>query len=464
MEAGSLRFCLVVFLFDCTLSPSPPPAVVGWAVHWHRMAGRHGSGNGGGTGGEGSPSQVTRRNFVLGVLHGWFLAGGLAFADPYTVLPVFVRHVTGASWVVGLAAPLFRGGGFLPQIVTAWYAQTFRRQKPLLIAVMAVRFLAWVGIATATFLLGGSRPPLALAIVFALLLVFSLAGGVGAVPFQELFARLFPPTLRGRFLAVRQLGGGLLAVAAGLLVTRILERPLSFEHRYGLLFLLSAGTMALGFVALALVSEPSVEPHRAEREPIGRFLRSLGGLLRNDPALVRLLTAELLVRTIHLALPFFVLDFRSRFGLGTAFVGSALSASMAGQLVSNLWWGRLSDRLGNRAVVLAVNSLAVAMVAGALLAPSPAAALGVFAIAGAVLAGNAIGYVNFLLELAPQAQRPAYIALRGTLTAPMLFLGVPGGLLVDRIGYLAVDGIVLAGTLASVVAALALPCLRRSEG
>ena len=411
---------------------------------------------------EGAPPPVTRRNFVLGVLHGWFLAGGLAFADPYTVLPVFVRHVTGASWVVGLAAPLLRGGGFLPQVFTARYAETLRRQKPLLIGVMAVRFLAWVGIAAVTYGLAGRAPALALGTVFALLLVFSLAGGVGAVPFQELFARLFPPTLRGRFLAVRQLGGGALAVAAGLLVGRILERPAPFEARYGLLFLLSAGTMAVGFAALALVAEPVQAPARERPEPLGPYLRRLAGLLRADRRLRRLLTAELLARTIHLCLPFLVLDFRGRFGLGTAFVGTALSANMAGQLVSNLWWGRLSDRLGNRAVVLAVNTLAAVTAAGALLAPSPAAALAVFAVAGAVLAGNAIGYVNFLLELAPADRRPAYIALRGTVTAPMLFLGVPGGLLVDRFGYGAVEGLALAGAVGAIAAAAALPCLRRT--
>ncbi len=401
-----------------------------------------------------------RRNFVLGVLHGWFLAGGLAFADPYTVLPVFVRHVTNASWVVGLAAPLIRGGGFLPQIVTARYAETLSRQKPLLIAVMSVRFAAWVGIAAATFFLAGAHPMLALTLVLSLLLVFSLAGGVGAVPFQEIFARLFPPTLRGRFLAVRQLGGGLLAILAGLAVKLILDRSLPFASRYGLLFALSALTMAFGFIALASVTESPTPPQKTVPERFPRFLERLQEILRSDRGFRRLLVAELFLRTIHLCLPFLVLDFRTRFGLGIGFVGTALSASMAGQLISNLWWGRLSDRHGNRFVVLTVNGLAVLLTAGALLAPAPAAALAVFFLAGSVLSGSTIGYLNYLLELAPASQRPAYISLRGTLTAPMLFLGVPGGLLVDRLGYGCVEAIAFVGALGAMAAAFRLPCLR----
>jgi len=376
------------------------------------------------------------------------------------VLPVFVQHVTSSSWIVGLAAPLIRGGGFLPQILTARYAETLSRQKPLLIAVMSVRFAAWVGIATVTFFLAGPHPTLALSLVLTLLLVFSLAGGVGAVPFQEIFARLFPPRLRGRFLAVRQLGGGLLAILAGLVVRDVLDRALPFSIRYGLLFALSAAIMALGFVALASVVEPHSRPQKAQPEPLPGFLVRLRRILATDHGFQKLLLTELLLRTIHLSLPFMVLDFRSRFGLGIGFVGTALSASMAGQLVSNLWWGRLSDRRGNRSVVLTVNLLAVAMTAGAFLAPSPAVGLAVFFLAGAVLSGSSIGYVNYLLELAPVPQRPAYISLRGTLTAPLLFLGVPGGLLVDRLGYGSVEVIALLGTVGALVAALRLPCLR----
>ncbi len=400
------------------------------------------------------------RNFILGLLHGWFLRGGLAFADPYTVLPVFVRHVTSASWVVGLTAPLMRGGGFLPQILTARYAETVAKQKSILVAVVAVRFASWLGIAAATYFLAGTSPLLALVVVLGLLLVFSLAGGVGAVPFQELLARLFPPTLRGRFLSLRQLGGGLMAVLAGAGVKIILDQPLRFASRYALLFLLSAGTMSIGFLALVLIREPAIEPVTRSMQPLPHFMRRLGGILRTNAHLRRVLTAELLLRTINICLPFLVLDFRARLGAGVAFVAMALSASMTGQLVSNLWWGRLSDHRGNRAVILTVNTMAAVTIAGALAVQSTWEALGVFALAGSVLSGNAVGYVNYLLELAPRTERPAFISLRGTLTSPMLFLGVPGGLLVDAFGYTSVEVLALVGTLAGVVAAFRLPCLR----
>jgi len=397
---------------------------------------------------------------VLGVLHGWFLAGGLAFADPYTVLPVFLRELTASNWVVGLAAPLIRGGGFLPQILTARYAETLSRQKPLLIAVMAVRFIAWLGIAAAAFFLSGSYPAQTLLLIMLLLLLFSLAGGVGAVPFQEIFARLFPPTLRGRFLATRQLGGGLLAILGGLAVTYILDIPWPFPSRYGLLFALSAVTMTFGFIALASVTEEARKPHKKAPERLPRFLERLREILKVDHGLRRLLTAELLLRTIHICLPFLVLDFRTRMGLDMGFVGTALVARMAGQLISNLWWGKLSDRLGNRSVILVVNCMALVMAIGSVLVQSPFQALIVFFLAGSLLSGSTIGYPNYLLELAPASQRPAYISLRGTLTAPMLFLGVPGGLLVDHFGYASIEIIACIGAVGGLLAAFRLPCLR----
>jgi len=400
---------------------------------------------------------------VLGVLHGWFLAGGLAFADPYTVLPVFLRELSGANWVVGLAAPLMRGGGFLPQILTARYAETLSRQKPLLIGVMTLRFLAWIGIAGVTFFLADTHPARTLGLILVLLLMFSLAGGVGAVPFQEVFARLFPPTLRGRLLATRQLGGGILAILAGLAVTTILEGSLPFASRYGFLFALSASTMTFGFIALASLSEDEHPPSKTEPEKLPRFFHRLREILKTDHGLRWLVVTELFLRIIHICLPFLVLDFQVRFDVDATFVGTALIARMAGQLISNLWWGKLSDRHGNRTVILSVNIMAVLLTAGALGVRGPGGALIVFFLAGSVLSGSTIGYPNYLLELAPVSQRPAYISLRGTLTAPMLFLGVPGGILIDFFGYGLVEMIALVGALVALATAFRLPCLRPGQ-
>ncbi len=411
--------------------------------------------------GEGPPAP-TRWNFVAGLVHGWFLAGGLAFADPYTVLPVFVRHITHADWVVGLASPLLRAGGFLPQIWVARLAETLHRQKPVLILVMGVRFLCWLAIAAVTALVVPVHPTAGLVLILLFLFTFSFAGGVGAVPFQELYARLFPPTLRGRFLAWRQIGGGLLAIVAGGVVKMVLDRKDAFPLGYALLFLLSALTMAVGFVALASVREPQAPPRNNTPEPWPAFLVRLRTILRGDAIFRRLLATELGLRTLHLCLPFLVLDLKARLDLGVGFVATSLAASMAGQLIANLLWGSLSDRLGNRFVIVAVNVLAVGLAGLALAAWAPFAAVTVFFLSGAVLAGNQIGYLNYLLEAAPLAERPAYIALRGTIIVPTLFLGVPGGLLAGVVGYRLPEAFALVGAAASVLLALRLPCLRRN--
>lgn len=418
---------------------------------------------------ETSPGQsktgiTSKRNFILGLLHGWFLAGGLAFAEPYTVLPVFVQHLSSRSWIIGLASTLIRGGGFLPQIWMARRAETLSRQKPVLILVMAVRFLSWVGIATVTAWLIPIRPQAGLVLILSLLLLFSVAGGVGAVPFQELYARLFAPRIRGRFLAWRQLGGGLLAILVGWAVKLILDRPQAFPSAYALLFGASALTMSVGFVALASLREQALEPVRREPEPWFAFLSRLAGLLKSESAFRRLLMTEMLLRTIHLCLPFLVLDLKARLDLGMGFVATALSATMAGALLSNLGWGQLADRRGNRWVILLTCALAALMLIAALLAPTAPVAIFVFFLNGAVASGTNIGFVNYLLELAPLDRRPALISLRGTLVTPLLFLSIPGGVLADRFGYGIPELLALCGILAAILMALRLPCLRKAAG
>ena len=49
-----------------------------------------------------------RYNYVVGVIQGTIFMFGVAFMDPTTVIPVFVKHFTSSDFLVGLASSIHR--------------------------------------------------------------------------------------------------------------------------------------------------------------------------------------------------------------------------------------------------------------------------------------------------------------------------------------------------------------------
>jgi len=104
-------------------------------------------------------------------------------------------------------------------------------------------------------------------------------------------------------------------------------------------------------------------------------------------------------------------------------VGVYLVVQMGGGALSNLLWGWLGDRFGNRAVIVGTALAGLTIPAVALLAPvSDAAFLGVFAGIGATMSGVRLGYGNLILEMAAPELLPTCVALQNTLLAPVALM------------------------------------------
>jgi len=118
---------------------------------------------------------------------------------------------------------------------------------------------------------------------------FSFLGGAAAVAFYDIWAKVIPSNLRGRFFAFRQLGGGILAVGAGILVKIILSsRRFIFPTNYALLSLLSFLFISISYLALGSVKEPE---EKEVRPPLkfSVYLRRVMEILKSDSNLRRFL-------------------------------------------------------------------------------------------------------------------------------------------------------------------------------
>jgi hypothetical protein len=390
--------------------------------------------------------QHLKRNFNLGVLNGALFAFGDALQDANLVMSVFIYRLTGSSVLVGLLQPVRLGGWYLPQLFVSGRMQGARRKLPYYQLGTLFRATASIGVGLSVLLV--HDPRVLVPLVFLLLATFSLSGGLSGIAYADLVAKTIPPRRRGSFAAWRIFTGGLLALAGSFVVRYLIGggHGIAFPANFGLLLLLGSFGIASGMAAFVFIIEPpdtSVPP----RVSIPAQLSRSGALLRRNSDYRYFLLARILLMLSEVAAPFYIIYGKLTLGLPDSIAGTYLMVGTAANILSTSTWGRISDGIGNRTVLLLVCLLGVlgplaALGTGPLLALlghgswlPPVLFAAVFALLGAARTGLDAGGFNFLLDLAPHDDRPLYIGLTNTVVGLATLITAAGGLFVQLAGY-----------------------------
>jgi len=373
-----------------------------------------------------------RHNFLAAMVHGTFFQLSTAFVSPATILPAFINTLTGSKAIVGVMMAIATGGGYAAQLPAAKFLESRPHKRPALIAAISIRLVSWFLIAIMTYLWGVTHPLLVLTVFLLLLLIFSMAGGLGTVAYGDVIAKAIPAQRRGRFAGFRYLLGSLLAIGAGFAIRWILKRPDLFPYpaNFALIFLGSALSLSVAFSGFWLIREP-VEPVLGKPLNAQAFFRLARRLWRQYSNFRLFILNRLAGETWQISMPFYVLYARHDLRISTASIGLFVVGQLVGGMIGNLFWGFWGDRSGNRIVIVVSSLLLVTIPVAALLAPAGSGWVFtlVYVLIGFVIAGRRIGYTNYLLEIAAPDVRSTCIAMNGTWMIPTAFYPIIGGVL-----------------------------------
>ncbi len=374
-------------------------------------------------------------NNTKNAIHGFFLALAITVAEPSTILPLIVHHFSDNLILVGLFASLMRGGAIAVQLFAAFYAQSYSRVIPYLRIVFFFRFFSWFMIGVAIFLVGDKNPILTLWLIGIGLFFFSFSAGFGGIYFKEIIAKVFNREERGRTMANKQLFASLAAILSGGVTGIILEHfqaPMSYAY----LFMVSAFLMLIGLFAFASIDEP-VKTNVSQKEAsFWLFIRNAITLFGDDQRLRLQTTVSLLGYSFFLSLPFIILKAKESFELTGWLIGGFITIQMIGSMLGNLLlWKRFK---GNYIFMMQVAYLIVIIAfIIALFANSPFCYGLIFFLFGIAVDGFRNADLNLILEIAPEAKRPVYVAIHSTLSSIGLFFAIPGGYILQSYGYTA---------------------------
>lgn len=384
-----------------------------------------------------------RRNYTLGVTSGAIFGLVDSIVSPYLVLSLFVSDLGGSNFLVGLLPAIYNGGWFLPQFLMSHRMQRLPRKLPIYVSAAVVRIFCWLLLTAATFVTANSNPGLLLAVFFILLTIYSLASGIAGAPFMDIVAKTIPAERRGTYFGRRDFFGALVAIGGGYIVNFFLNPKSAppFPLNFGSLFLITLIAIAGGLGAFALVKEPTETA--ATREITFRDqLTAARNLLRENAVYRRYLLTRMALAVSDIASPFYAIYAIKILNVPAENVGLYIALSTASILVTNPFLSRVSDRRGNRILLIGA---AYAMIATPLIALAfgflpTGSALGlpfgiIFFIAGVVRAAVNIANPSYLLEIAPALDRSLYIGFTNTILGLATFVPIVGGILLDLTGF-----------------------------
>jgi MFS family permease len=365
----------------------------------------------------------------------------MGFTSYVTVIPLFISTLTDSSVLIGLIAAMHMIGWQLPQLLTSNLVSRLRRYKPLVLLMTLnerVPFFVLALVALAIPSIGKNA-----ALILALLVVTwqAMGGGLTGTAWQTMIAKIMPPELRGTFYGAQSSAANLLssggAVLGGLILSNI-----AAPGNFALCFLITGICMSISLAFLASAREPEGPPAQEVRRSSREFRSALMQILRTDAGFRLFLGARWLAQIAAVGSAFFTVFAVREFNMDAGTAGVMTGVLMIAQTIANPVFGLLGDRYSHRLMFAVGILMAGASAAIAMAAPSLEWFYVVFALTGFAGAGMWTTAMALTVEFGSEADRPAYIGLANTLTAPATVIApLVGGWMADAISYQVMFGV-----------------------
>jgi predicted MFS family arabinose efflux permease len=378
--------------------------------------------------------QAQPENFLIHLVSSSATKIADELASAKLVLAWLLATLGAPAALVALLVPVRESGALLPQLAVAGYLRRAPIRKWFWVAGSLAQGLAVIGMGLVTVTLQGAAAGWT---IIVLLAIFSLARGVCSVAHKDVLGKTIDKHRRGTVMGYAGAIAGVATVAAGALIA--LWRGAQVGPGLFLALLGMAGLLwILGALVFATLRE---QPGATEggANALTEALHSLG-LLRRDADFRHFVITRTLLLSTALSLPYYVLLAQNQAthagGLGVLMVASGLAASISAPV-----WGRLSDRSSRGTLVAsAVLAAAAGVIVFVLTAWEGPAGAGFYLLAGLFLivnvahSGVRLGRKTYLIDLATEKTRAAYVAVSNTLIGLLLLLGSLFGLLAEALG------------------------------
>jgi len=375
-----------------------------------------------------------RYNVTVGLMDGGMFGVALGFASFGTILPLFVASMTDSATLIGFVPAIHSAGWLLPQLFTASHTSRLRRYKRTVLMNTIHERIPFLGFAIVALLLPKIGLQAGLIATFILLTWQGLGGGFTANPWTSMISKIIPPENRGTFFGTQAAVANLFisgaAIAAGYLLNWS-EAPVNFA----ICFFIAVFFFTTSWIALAFTREPTDFDKVIEDNPIP-FWQGAGKILMRDTNFNWFLIARTLSQFATMGFSFYIVYALRRFQMDEVTAGFLTAALTISQTVANAGMGWLGDKVGHRAMLITGAAAATLSSFLAWAAPSLAWFFPIFVLSGFANVSIWTNGMTMTVDFSDEKDRPFYIGLAQTLTAPATIIApLIGGWVADTQGF-----------------------------
>lgn len=341
----------------------------------------------------------------------------------------FAIHLQASATQMGALTAVPQLFGAWVQLLSIWIGARLPR-KHLVVAVAAfqavvVAAVGWIAVA---HLHEGA------AWLIALASLYSVALNLIQPHWRAWMGSIVPPRRRGAFFAVRtrltMVSSLLIFIAGGGMLT-LCARSGNTALGFALLFGFAALGRACSSVLLWQMHDPEPVSEDQSHRVLRTSLAQMASALREPGFRHYTFFLSGMMGVVAISAPFFAVHMLS--GLGFTYLQYSVNAaaSIVTQFLLLGFWGRFSDRHGNRVVILLTGCTLPCLPLLWLVSPDFYYLLLVQIVSGAAWSGFTLSTANFLYDLRPHRTGfAAYAAAQASITAAVVFVGgLAGGFL-----------------------------------
>ena len=403
-----------------------------------------------------NPEKMARHNYLVMILEGMVFYIGLSFLQTDTVVAKFIDFTSHSTALMGLAASIGSICFLLGQVFCGAYIHRVRAQARHMVKVgLASRGIMLVLAAALALGLRGLAATWLFLVFFA---VFQLAYGIIGLCFTQIAARTLPVRKRGEMLGMQQAVCGVLGIATGFALQKLLTSNLEEYTKFAIIFAVAGGVMLLSVICLAQVRDtphPS-HPEQPVKSP-KRYAADLIPLFKAHRGVRQVLLSRCIYAMALMTLPI-NFKFGQMNGLSDQQLAMLVYIPVAGRILAGLLWSQMSRLKGYPTMMLAghVLGLLTALMNFAAVACAAAGRSVMLPLCAAMLlvsvnsqAGN--GYSQHMIAIVDEESRASYIVLMSLISAPMAFNTTFAGFFADNWGFVPVYAMVAVFAILGIV-------------
>ncbi|HLO18158.1 MAG TPA: MFS transporter, partial [Anaerolineales bacterium] len=209
-----------------------------------------------------------------------------------------------------------------------------------------------------------------------------------------------------------------------------------FPRNFMACFLIACLFFTLSWIALALTREPADYEKVIEENP-APFWQGAGRILKRDKNFNWFLTARIISQFGTMGFAFYIVYALRRFQMDTVTAGYLTATLTIAQTIANAGMGWLGDRVGHRLMLIIGAASATLSSLLAWFAPSLAWFFPIFVLSGFANVAIWTNGMTMTVDFSGENERPFYIGLAQTLTAPATIIApLIGGRIADTQGFM----------------------------